>query len=196
MAKSLTLAALLSALPLSANPTVEDPFPGKDLVGVQARVSVPAAGLARAVGVQTPGAGASIQAELHLAPYRFDRDLERACVRLGLGADAWHKLPGTPGRSVTAWHVDVDGLYFLWDDGREWLNGPYLVAGAKGMAWTVGPAASSTGTQELTVRAGFTAGFGYRLNRRMDAELTFLGSRADPGIHGVGAVVVGLDCWF
>jgi hypothetical protein len=195
MPKWLSLSALLLALPLCAGATPEDAFPGDNLVGVQARGSLPGLDLASAVGSTTPGIGVSLQTELHFPPYRFDRDQCRFCARVEIGADTWQKVGASSGRDVTAFNLGVDGLYFLRDDGREFLNGPYLIAGVQEMAWTVGAEASGTGASERGVHGGYEAGLGCRLNRHLDAELKFLGSQADPALK-VGAAMVCLDFWF
>ena len=195
MPKCLTLSALLLALPLCANPSGEAPFPGENLMGVQGRGSLPGADLADAVGSSTPGIGASVQVELHFEPYRFERDQCRFCARLGMGVDSWRMVGGSPGRSVTAYQVGIDGLYFFRDDGREFLNGPYLMVGAEGITWAVGAKASDTGAPERVIRAGFSAGFGYRLNRRVDAELKIMGSQVDPALK-IATTMVCLNYWF
>jgi hypothetical protein len=191
MCERLTLPVLLLALslPLCAQ------WPGENLVGVQGRANIPAGDLPDAVASEAPGLGASVQAELHLAPYRLERNQCRICARVGLGADVWRKPGGSSGRSVTAFHAGADVLYFLRDDGREWLNGPYLIGGLQAMEWVVGTAASDTGSLERTFRAGYAGGFGERLNPHLDAEFKILVSEVDPALK-VGVVTVALDCWF
>jgi len=189
MSRWFAIPALLMALPLCAQ------WPGEDMVGVQFRAGIPGADLPDAVGSEAPGLGASLQAELHTAPYRFERNQSLFCARVELGMDAWRKVGGSPGRSVKAYHLGLDGLYFLKDDGREFLNGPYLIGGAEAIAWDVGAEASSTGSEERAFRAGLSLGFGYRLNRHMDAEVKFMGSQVDPTLK-VGVAMVCLNYWF
>jgi hypothetical protein len=158
-------------------------------------VGIPAGDLPDAVASEAPGFGASIQAELHMAPYRLERDQYRTCFRVGLGADLWRKPGGSSDRSVSACHVGADALYFLRDDGREFLNGPYLIGGLQAMEWVVGAAASDTGSLERAFRAGYTGGFGERFSQHLDAEFKVLVSQVEPGLK-VGVVTAGLDYWF
>ena len=156
---------------------------------------MPGADLPDAVGSTTPGLGASLQAELHTAPYRFERSQSMVCARVEIGADTWRKVGGSEGRSINGYHVGVDGLYFLRDDGREFLNGPYLIGGVEGIAWDVGAEASNTGTEEGAVRAGFALGFGCRLTQGTDAELKVMGSEVNPGLK-IATAMVCLNFWF
>jgi hypothetical protein len=188
MSKWFIVPALLLALPLCAE------WPGDNKVGGQIRLDVPGADLPDAVGSSAPGLGLSIQAELHTPPFRFERSESMICARLELGGDAWRKLGGSGDRSVDAYHVGCDVLYFLKDDGREFLNGPYLIGGVEGMAWVVGAEASSTGMQERAFRAGFSVGLGCRLSESTDVELKFLGSQVDPSLK-VGVAMLCLDVW-
>jgi hypothetical protein len=176
------------ALPLCAQ------WPGENLVGAQIRADIPGANLPDAVGSEAPGLGFSIQAELHTAPYRFERDQSRICARVDLGADVWRKVGGTGNRSVNAYHLGADALYFLKDDGREFLNGPYLIGGAEAIAWVVGAEASDTGLEQRALRAGISVGFGYRLGQRTDFEVKFMGSQVDPALK-IGVAMVCLNFW-
>jgi hypothetical protein len=189
MSRWFAIPALLLALPLCAQ------WPGENLVGVQVRAGFPGADLPDAVGSEAPGIGASIQAELHTEPYRFDRAVSLLCARVELGADTWRKPGGSRDRSVNAYHLGVDAVYFLKDDGREFLNGPYLVGGAEGIAWVVGAGASDTGVSQRTLRAGYSVGFGCRFNQHLDAEVKVMASEVDPALK-VGVAMVCLNYWF
>jgi len=184
MSRWITVPALLLALPLSAD------WPGDDLIGVQARVSLPGANLADAVGTTTPGIGLSVQTELH-----FERTQSMVAARIAMGADDWRKLGGSSDRAVTGYHVGGDVLYFLKDDGKDYLNGPYLIGGLEAVAWSVSQGASDTGVSQRVIRAGGSAGFGYRLTRRTDAEVKVYVSQVDPSFK-VYAARVCLNYWF
>ncbi len=194
MPKCLTLSALLWVLPMAAQPA-EDTFPGENLIGVQGRASLPAADLSSAVGSPGLGAGFSVQAELHFPPHLLDRSQSMMAARVALGADDWSAVGRGANRTVSAYAFGLDGVFFLKDDGRAFLNGPYLIAGAELIAWNVGTAASGTGSSERAVRAGITAGFGCRLDRHLDAELKVMGSEVNPALK-VGAAMACLNYWF
>ena len=183
MSKWFAVPALLLALPLSAQ------WPGDDLIGLQGRVSFPGANLSDAVGAGTPGFGLSVQTELH-----FERTQSMVCARIAMGADDWRRLGGG-NRSVTGYHVGGDALYFLRDDGRDYLNGPYLIGGLEAIAWSVSAGASDTGTSQRVLRAGGSLGFGYRLSRKTDAEVKVFVSQVDPSFK-VYAAMACLNYWF
>jgi len=174
------LSALFLALPLSAQ------WPGQDLLGVQGRLSFPGGELAQAVGTLTPGLGLSVQTELHFE--------DKLCARLGMGLDSWFH-PGKGNRSVAAYDVAGEVLYFLRNDDQDFLNGPYLVAGLSGITWALSAGASNTGSPERSIHAGITGGFGYRLTRHLDCELKIMASQVNPGFTA-NATIVCLNYWF
>jgi hypothetical protein len=163
MNKHFVLPFLFLTLPLAA-----EEWPGPDTIGFQARVSKPLADLSDAVGSPAPGIGASLQVELH-----FDSTI---CGRVDLGADDWSKLGGSSARSVRALHLGGEVVYFLIEDRDTLLRGPYLTAGLQAVYWSLGANASGTGTSLDTVHPGYTAGFGYRVSRRVDLELKVMAS--------------------
>jgi hypothetical protein len=172
MIRTLVLPALLLALPLAAGD-----WPGPDTLGVQVRADVPSGNLADAADSSAPGVGASLQAEIHFDPSLVDAPL---AVRLELGGDEWSK-PGTSSmRAVREFHLGGEVVYFLRDDRSDLLKGPYLLAGIRGAAWSLGASASGTGSSLRVVHAAYTAGMGYRWNRHLDGELKVMAGPITP----------------
>jgi hypothetical protein len=173
MRKWSALAALLLALPMVAEE--------RDTLGVQARLSLPGGNLPDATGSQAPGMGASLLAELHFEP--------EVCLRLLIGADSWRQKGSAGDRSVRAYHVGAEAIYFLQDDGGDFRKGPFLIGGLAGITWALGADTRDTGTPLRVIHAGFTAGFGYRFNRHMDAEVKVLSSKVDPDFTATATMV-------
>jgi hypothetical protein len=180
MIRPLLLPALLLALPLSAGD-----WPGPDTLGVQVRLDVPNGDLSDATDSSAPGVGASLQAEIHFDPSLVDAPL---AVRLELGADEWSKPGSSSEHEVRSFHLGGEAVYFLMDDRSDALKGPYLLAGVRGVAWSLGSSASGTGSSTRVVHAAYTAGMGYRWDRHLDAELKVLAGPLTPELTA-GALV-------
>jgi hypothetical protein len=138
---------------------------------VQARLSLPGGNLPDATNSRAPGLGASLLAELH-----FESAL---CARLDLGADTWRQKGSVGNRSVQAYHLGMEALYFMQDEGGAYLKGPYLVGGMAVTTWALGSDARGTGLPLRSTKASLTAGFGYRFNAHLDGEVKILAGKVD-----------------
>ena len=162
----ITLPTLLLALPLAAQ------APEPNSIGIQARLSLPGGNLPDVTGSRNAGIGASLQAELH-----FESVLS---LRLLMGADDWRPKGAAQNRAVQAYHVGVDVVYFLRDEGRDYVQGPYVMAGLAGYTWAIGADAQSRTTPLRSTKACVDVGFGYRLNPHFDVELKVLAGKVEP----------------
>ena len=168
--RTLPFVALLS-LSLAAQDTEPATF------GVQARLSMPEAGLKEAVGSTPPGMGMSLVTEMDFGEgYR---------ARLDMGADQWQKgdwegRPGIQGK-VAAYHLGLEGIMMLRpDETPSW--GPYVLAGIGCYAWTVNESDKNSGTSvsQRVMHVAGTVGMGYRFTPALDVELKALAGRVSP----------------
>jgi hypothetical protein len=176
----IALAMLLPFLPLAAQ------WPGPDTLGAQVRLSLPGGNLPDATGSRAPGYGASLMAEMHFE--------STVCARAELGMDNWAQKGGSGDRSVRAYHLGVEALCFLQDSG-DYLKGPYLAAGAGVYTWALGADTRATGKPLRSAKAALTAGFGYRFNAHLDAELKILAGKIDADFTG-NATLIGITWRF
>ena len=174
MRTQIALSALLLAMPLAADGSERDTF------GVQVRGSLPGGNIPDATGNQSVGLGASFLAELH-----FESEV---CARVLMGADSWRQKGGSGDRSVKAYHLGVEAVYFLRDEGNVQM-GPYLVGGVAGVTWALGADARADGKPLRVIHLGLTAGFGYRLNRYLDVELKALTGKVDVAFTGTATTL-------
>lgn len=181
MFRPILLPALLLALPLAAGD-----WP--DTLGIQVRASVPNGNLADAADSSAPGVGIGLQAELHFDPSLVEAPL---AVRLEMGADEWSRPGGSSRRAVREFHLAGEVVWFLHDDRSAGMKGPYLLAGLRGAAWSLGASASGTGSSLRVIHAAYTAGMGYRFSRHLDAELKVLAGPVTRDLSA-GALMAGL----
>lgn len=165
------LASAVLARPLGA----QDLEPGA--LGLQARISLPLGNMRDALGdLKLPGLGGSIYGEMDLGEGRR--------IRLAVGADLWSRGEELPGEDheIQAFHISLDGVYYLRDEGPLPVLGPYVVGGIGAYAWSMGKDVTGTGTTRRVTHAAGTLGFGWRLARNLEMEFRFLAGVLDPGL--------------
>jgi hypothetical protein len=152
---------------------------------------LPLAGLGDAVGgLRLPGLGLSLFTE---------KEWEEGYKhRIAMGADYWVKgdwneRPGVEGQ-VSVIHLDIEGVKMLRPDGNL-DSGPYLIAGIGAYAWSVKTTEGGSSTTERVLHVGGTAGFGYRIQRRVEIELRGMASRVNPQMFAA-AIQLGLTFRF
>jgi hypothetical protein len=107
--------------------------------------------------------------------------MEDLAVRVGMGADNWFGHGGDGNRSVASYYVGAELAYFIMEKTGSVQKGPYLVGGLQGVTWALGASADGTHPSVRTLHAAVTAGFGYRLSRHLDVEVTVLAGPVTPG---------------
>lgn len=160
-------------------------------MGVQARGSLPLAGLGDAVGgLNIPGLGLSLFTETE-----WDEGYKH---RIAMGADYWLKGDWNDRSDVespiTVFHLDVEGVKMLRPDGSM-NSGPYLIGGLGAYAWSVKTTQNGSSTTNRVIHLGGTLGFGYRIQQRVEIELRGMASRAHPRMFAA-AVQLGLTFRF
>jgi len=95
------------------------------------------------------------------------------------------------GTRSRVFHFDVEGIKMLRPDSEANLLGPYLVAGVGAYGWEV----VTGGTKTHSVRWGGSAGFGYRVDPRLDMEVRAQYSYPAPGFAAV-SITAGLGLRF
>lgn len=164
------LAALLALGTLSADeagPTM----------GAQLRLAFPSSNLKDAVG-SWPGLGGGLLVEQPLE--------DGYAVRIGLGFDHfmssdWAGRPDVRGQVDLA-RLDLEGIKLMRPDEEPFDLGPYLLLGISAMGWSITETDQLLGTKTTrrTVHVGGSAGLGWRLNRKLSAEMKATYCKVDP----------------
>ncbi len=169
------LLSLLLAVPAVAQ--VMEP----SQLGVQIRISIPEGNFRDALGgLRVPGYGASLLAEFDLG--------DSFHTRAALGLDRWPQGRGNlvdENREINAFHLSVEGLYFLQDEGALRAKGPYVLGGLGGYAWSLGKDITGLATTRRAIHMAGTLGVGWRLNKHLDAEIKALMGAVDPGLSAL-----------